>query len=36
MRRARFPELSYFTLFAPVILILLVRPAGLFGRAGVE
>jgi branched-chain amino acid transport system permease protein len=34
--RARFPELSYFTLFAPVILILLLRPAGLFGRAGVE
>ncbi len=31
--KASFPELSYFTLFAPVILILLVRPAGLFGRA---
>lgn len=34
--KAKFPELSYFTLFAPVILILLVRPTGLFGRAGVE
>lgn len=34
--RARFPEWSYFTLFAPVILILLLRPQGLFGRAGVE
>ncbi|HBY92952.1 MAG TPA: branched-chain amino acid ABC transporter permease [Chloroflexi bacterium] len=34
--RASFPELSYFTLFAPVILILLVRPAGLFGRATTE
>jgi branched-chain amino acid transport system permease protein len=31
--KAKFPELSYFTLFAPVILILLVRPTGLFGRA---
>lgn len=34
--KARFPEISYFTLFAPVILILLVRPSGLFGRAGVD
>lgn len=34
--KAKFPELSYFTLFAPVILILLLRPTGLFGRAGVE
>lgn len=34
--KARFPEISYFTLFAPVILILLLRPAGLFGRSGVE
>ncbi len=33
--KARFPEISYFTLFAPVILILLLRPTGLFGRAGV-
>jgi branched-chain amino acid transport system permease protein len=31
--RASFPEISYFTLFAPVILILLIRPSGLFGRA---
>lgn len=30
--RASFPEISYFTLFAPVILILLIRPVGLFGR----
>lgn len=30
--KALFPELSYFTLFSPVILILLVRPLGLFGR----
>lgn len=34
--RSRFPEISYFTLFAPVILILLLRPAGLFGRGGIE
>jgi len=33
--KARFPEISYFTLFAPVILILLLRPTGLFGRDGV-
>lgn len=31
--RAKFPEISYFTIFAPVILILLIRPTGLFGRA---
>ncbi len=30
--RASFPEVSYFTLFAPVILILLLRPLGLFGK----
>lgn len=30
--KASFPEISYFTLFAPVILILLLRPFGLFGR----
>ncbi|KAA3644237.1 MAG: branched-chain amino acid ABC transporter permease [Chloroflexi bacterium] len=30
--KASFPEISYFTLFAPVILILLLRPLGLFGR----
>ncbi|MFQ5795277.1 MAG: branched-chain amino acid ABC transporter permease [Candidatus Bipolaricaulia bacterium] len=34
--RALFPEISYFTLFLPVILILLLRPAGLFGREVVE
>ena len=31
--KALFPELSYFTLFAPMALILAVRPTGLFGRA---
>lgn len=31
--RASFPEISYFTLFAPVILVLLIRPSGLFGRS---
>jgi len=30
--KALFPEISYFTLFMPVILILLIRPLGLFGR----
>ena len=34
--RAMFPEISYFTLFTPVILILLVRPLGLFGRIAPE
>jgi len=34
--KARFPELSYFTLFVPVILILLLRPRGLLGRATVD
>lgn len=34
--KASFPELGYFTLFAPVILILLLRPAGLFGRVSTE
>jgi branched-chain amino acid transport system permease protein len=28
------PDLAYFVLFAPMALILLVRPQGLFGRAG--
>jgi branched-chain amino acid transport system permease protein len=27
-----FPELSYFTLFAPMVLILAIRPMGLFGK----
>ncbi len=31
--KALFPELSYFTLFAPMALILALRPTGLFGRA---
>jgi branched-chain amino acid transport system permease protein len=30
--RAIFPELSYFTLFAPMVLILALRPIGLFGK----
>jgi branched-chain amino acid transport system permease protein len=30
--RALFPEVSYFTLYAPMALILAVRPTGLFGR----
>jgi branched-chain amino acid transport system permease protein len=31
--KSLFPELSYFTLFAPMAAILAVRPTGLFGRA---
>jgi branched-chain amino acid transport system permease protein len=31
--KALFPELSYFTLFAPMAAILAARPTGLFGRA---
>jgi branched-chain amino acid transport system permease protein len=31
--KALFPELAYFTLFAPMALILALRPTGLFGRA---
>ena len=31
--KALFPELSYFTLFAPMALVLALRPRGLFGRA---
>jgi branched-chain amino acid transport system permease protein len=31
--KASFPEISYFTLFLPVILILLLKPHGLFGRS---
>jgi branched-chain amino acid transport system permease protein len=30
--KALFPELSYFTLFAPMALILALKPTGLFGR----
>jgi len=29
---ALFPEISYFTLYAPMVLILAVKPTGLFGR----
>src|SRR5258705_24221 len=31
--KALFPELSYFTLFAPMAAILAIRPTGLFGRS---
>ena len=31
--KAMFPELSYFTLFLPMILVLAIKPTGLFGRA---
>lgn len=31
--RASFPEFAYFTIFAPVVVVLLLRPRGLFGRA---
>jgi branched-chain amino acid transport system permease protein len=31
--KAYFPELAYFTVFAPMVLILLWRPQGLFGRS---
>ena len=31
--KALFPELAYFTLYAPMVLILAVKPTGLFGRA---
>jgi len=31
--KALFPELAYFTLFAPMAIILALRPTGLFGRA---
>jgi branched-chain amino acid transport system permease protein len=27
------PELSYFTLFAPMVIVLAMRPRGLYGRA---
>lgn len=30
--KALFPEISYFSLFAPMVIILAVRPTGLFGR----
>jgi branched-chain amino acid transport system permease protein len=31
--KALFPEISYFTLFAPMGIVLALRPSGLFGRA---
>lgn len=31
--KALFPEIAYFTLFAPMALVLAVRPCGLFGKA---
>jgi branched-chain amino acid transport system permease protein len=30
--KALFPELSYFTLFAPMAIVLAIKPTGLFGR----
>jgi branched-chain amino acid transport system permease protein len=30
--KALFPDLSYFTLFAPMAIMLAIRPTGLFGR----
>ena len=30
--KALFPEISYFTLYAPMVLVLAIRPTGLFGR----
>ena len=30
--QARLPELAYFVLFLPMVVMLLVRPQGLFGR----
>jgi len=32
--KASFPTLAYFTIFLPVVIILIVRPQGLFGRGG--
>jgi branched-chain amino acid transport system permease protein len=34
--KASFPSLSYFTIFAPVVIMLIVRPQGLFGKKGLE
>ena len=31
--KALVPELSYFTLFAPMIIVLAIKPTGLYGRA---
>ena len=32
--KASFPSLAYFTIFAPVVIILILRPQGLFGKEG--
>jgi branched-chain amino acid transport system permease protein len=32
--KALFPEIAYFTLYAPMALILAIKPTGLFGREG--
>lgn len=32
--KASFPSLAYFTIFAPVVIMLIVRPQGLFGKKG--
>lgn len=32
--KASFPTLAYFTIFAPVVIILILRPQGLFGKEG--
>ena len=31
--KALVPELSYFTLFAPMVIVLAIKPTGLYGRA---
>ena len=31
--KALFPELAYFTLYAPMVIVLAIKPTGLFGRA---
>ena len=31
--KSLFPDLAYFTLFTPLILVLAIRPTGLFGKA---
>jgi branched-chain amino acid transport system permease protein len=32
--QAKFPDLAYVIVFLPMLLVLIVRPQGLFGRAG--
>ena len=32
--KASFPSLSYFTIFAPVVIVLILRPQGLLGKKG--